>query len=469
MSISEFIGHFHPLLVHLPIGILLLALLLQWLSRKEKYSQLQAAVPITLLAGSVSALASCITGYLSSISDDYDKDLVSWHMWMGIGVALIALLLYAKEKNKSLQVNKPVLSVSLLILVGITGHLGGSLTHGSDYLTKPLKNLSVNDSASAAIKPIANVQEAVVYTDIIQPILQIKCYSCHGANKQKGKLRLDNPEAIMKGGEDGKVIVAGNVKETELIIRLLLGRDNDDHMPPKEKPQPSEKDISLLKWWVSTGASFTAKTKELQQPTELKPLLLSLQKPVIEKKELVAIPATPVDAADEKVIATLRKQNIVVIPVAQNSHYLSASFVTDSIINDADIEQLLLLKRQLVWLNLSNTNCIDTTLSKIASLTALTKLNLLHTKITDKGLPYLQTLTQLKHLNLVANDVTIQGIQSLNKLQGLASIYLYQTKIKTGEWVVLNKMFPLTDIDSGGYKVQTLYSDTTEVKYKPAP
>ena len=100
LGISEFIGHFHPLLVHLPIGILLMGLLLQWLSRKEKYRQLQAAVPVTLLAGSVSALASCITGYLLSINDDYDKDLVSWHMWMGIGVALVSLLLYAKEKNK---------------------------------------------------------------------------------------------------------------------------------------------------------------------------------------------------------------------------------------------------------------------------------------------------------------------------------------------------------------------------------
>ena len=49
----------------------------------------------------------------------------------------------------------------------ITGHLGGSLTHGSDYVTKPLKNIFSGDSdiAVSAIKPIPNVQEAAAYSD----------------------------------------------------------------------------------------------------------------------------------------------------------------------------------------------------------------------------------------------------------------------------------------------------------------
>ena len=51
LSVSELIGHLHPALVHLPIGILLIALLMQWLAGKEKYKTLKPAIPITLLWG----------------------------------------------------------------------------------------------------------------------------------------------------------------------------------------------------------------------------------------------------------------------------------------------------------------------------------------------------------------------------------------------------------------------------------
>ncbi|HQX86001.1 MAG TPA: hypothetical protein PKV23_10970, partial [Aestuariivirga sp.] len=105
-------------------------------------------------------------------------------------------------------------------------------------------------------KPIANVQQAVVYTDIVQPILQSKCYSCHGPAKQKGKLRLDEPPFIDKGGEEGKVLIAGNAGESEMIKRLLLPLDNKDHMPPKQKSQLTKAEIELLSWWVASGAPW---------------------------------------------------------------------------------------------------------------------------------------------------------------------------------------------------------------------
>ena len=145
LSFIKFLGHFHPLLVHLPIGILFIALILHWMSLKNKYASLRPAVPVVLLAGSAAAFASCITGYLLSISDDYDQTMVSWHMWMGIAVTLVSLILYAKEKNPLFAVNKKLLSIGLFLLVMITGHLGGSLTHGSDYLTKPFLQMLDQD------------------------------------------------------------------------------------------------------------------------------------------------------------------------------------------------------------------------------------------------------------------------------------------------------------------------------------
>jgi uncharacterized membrane protein len=168
----ELIGHFHPVIVHLPIGILIVALLLQWLSRKEKYAAVKQAIPIVLLWGSIAALVACITGYFLSESDDYDRSLVNWHMWMGIGVMLVSAILYTKEKNPAVEVPKKLLSLGLLGLLMITGHLGGSLTHGSDYLTKPLlKVLGDDTTATVTIKPVPNVQEAFAYNDVVKPIL----------------------------------------------------------------------------------------------------------------------------------------------------------------------------------------------------------------------------------------------------------------------------------------------------------
>ncbi len=245
LNISEFIGHLHPALVHLPIGILLIALLLILLSKKAKYNISYEVIKIVLLIGVFSALLSCITGYVLSTQDNYEKPLVIWHMWMGIGVAIVSMVLYMKLARKEFDLIYKVLAVVLLILIFITGHLGGSLTHGSDYLS-----FGFDDNDTVKIKPITNVQEVKAYDSVIQPIFQTKCYSCHSSKKQKGGLRLDKYDLILKGGKDGKIIEPGNPDKSDLINRLLLPDEDDKHMPPRDKPQPDDKQIALLHWWI---------------------------------------------------------------------------------------------------------------------------------------------------------------------------------------------------------------------------
>lgn len=463
----EFLGHFHPLLVHLPIGILLVALLLQWLSRKKKYEVFQEAVPVTLLVGAIAGLFSCITGYLLSISDDYNKNIASWHMWMGIATTLAAFVLYAKEKNNRFKVNKTLLSVSLLVLIALTGHLGGSLTHGSDYLSKPFKNIFSDDTAeSVIIKPIANVQEAQVYTDVIQPIFQTKCYSCHGPNKQKGKLRMDDSLRLMKGGKDGVVIEPGNADASELIKRMLLPDYDDDHMPPKEKPQPTKEQLALIHWWISNGAAFDKKVNQLPQDDKIKPILTALQNVSPEIKTTSDLPSSPVEPADANVIAQLKEKNILVLPVALNSNYVTVSFINDTTIDNNDLQLITKLSKQLVSLKLSGTNIDDEGLKLVAQCNNLIKLFLDGTHVTDNGLKHLTALANLHYLNLVDTKVSAQGIRQLKTLPKLASVYLYKTLVTKQDWDGLQQAFPKTRLDSGGYIVPTLVTDTTTVKVK---
>jgi len=87
-----------------------------------------------------------------------------------------------------------------------------------------------------------------------------------------------------------------------------------------------------------------------------------------------------------------------------------------------------------------------------------------HTKITDKGLAHLNALQNLRYLNLVGTAVTAEGVLQLKGLKNLRSIYLYQAAVKKTDWPTLKKAFPKTSIDSGGYTVPFLPTDTMEVK-----
>src|SRR6188472_1343128 len=91
---TDLIGRFHPVLVHLPIGILLLAALFQLLALKPKYASLHPATGIALFWGMISAILSCISGYLLSQSGDYDDELLDTHTWFAIATASISLIAY---------------------------------------------------------------------------------------------------------------------------------------------------------------------------------------------------------------------------------------------------------------------------------------------------------------------------------------------------------------------------------------
>src|SRR5258708_7247624 len=214
LSIAAFIGRLHPVLVHLPIGILLTGLLLEALSRYPKYALPTAAVKVILCAGMLSALFSCLTGYLLSIDGDYYPSLVNTHLCMGISVfALAGLLLVKSLKQEKGRFYTAAMSGLTMVIV-VTGNLGGSLTHGRDYLTASFKGPK---AVIAARRPIPDIREAVVYADIIQPMLQVHCYSCHGPDRQNGGLRLDDSASIMKGGNDGLVLQSSGQVESESI------------------------------------------------------------------------------------------------------------------------------------------------------------------------------------------------------------------------------------------------------------
>ena len=461
----EFIGRFHPVLVHLPIGILLIACVFLLLSRSPRFANLYPSVSLMLFLGMLAAIASCITGYFLSGSGDYEGKLVNNHQWMGIGVAGLSLLLYIVNYSTKFDSRvSAMMALLLILLTAITGHLGGSLTHGSDFLTAPLEGQP--GKKGAAIPPIPNIQEAFVYRDAIQPLLKNRCYSCHSSEKQKGKLRLDLEEYILKGGEGRNTVIKGKADQSELIMRILLPESDEDHMPPKEKTQLSQNEIALLHWWINNGAEFNKRVKDIQQPDHVKPVLASLEKGTTgdAENEVADVPEKNVKAAGETHIRRLRNAGVMIVPVSQNSNYLTANFINALSLADTVMDALSSVKNQLIWLKLEHGSVNDAKLKAIKGCRNLTRLSLNNTRITDQGLENLSNMDELQSLSLVGTEISAKGIARLSKLKNLKHLYLYKTGVQRQDWKKLRTLFPKVDIDFGNYTVPTLPKDTIEVK-----
>jgi uncharacterized membrane protein len=447
-QLSQIIGHFHPLIVHLPIGILLLALVFEFLSRREKFAGLKTAVPLSFLLGAVSAAGACLTGYLLSQNGEYEGETLEQHQWLGIGTMVVSFLFYGlKKRDNPSLIN--ILSVILLGGITATGHLGGSLTHGSDYLVKAFYPPSVKMASKASTTSFS--PETVVFKDVIQPILKEKCESCHGANKQKGKLRLDQADFIFKGGETGQVLLVGKPDESEMIKRLLLPLDHKDHMPPKEKSQIAPHELALLQWWITNGADIHKTVKNL-------PAMQHAQN-VNVKPNINYIPDVKIEKPNTEAISALKKLNAVIIPIDPNLNFLSVS--TYNVKDFFTLKtHLQTLSKNIIWLKLSGTNVSDTTISIVSQLPNLTKLHIDNTSISDAGLKQISTLPQLVYLNLVGTKVTQNGVLSLKNMPQLKQLFLHKTGLKKEESANIQAQLPNIQLDFGDYKLAFIPSDT---------
>lgn len=459
LGILDLGGRMHPVLVHLPIGILLLVCLYYIFSGTEKRRSQYSFINVALLCGMLTAIAACISGLLLANNGDYEAAAVSNHQWMGIIVAVAAAICYLMHRKQTayLKVSMTVLAIAITL----AGHLGGSITHGEDYLTVPFSNAN----AQSPFKPLPNVQQAFVYNDIIKPILSAKCYSCHGSSKQKGKLRLDEPGFILKGGKEGAAIKWNHADESRMIERILLPQSHEDHMPPKEKPQLTRQETALLQWWVNSGAGFDKKVNQSRVSEKIKPVLLALQTGAIKTEaEVAIIPTKEVAKADEKAMEALKQKGIMVIPVAVNTNYLSVNFVGADKVTPEELKLLEPLKEQVIWLKAGYENLKDEDMKLVAKLPQLRRLHIEGNPVTDAGLAHLKALTQLQYINLSDTKVSAKGLAQLAGLKMLHSMYLYNIENAVFDLASLKKIWPKASIDTGGYKVPTLPTDTALVK-----
>lgn len=282
--------------------------------------------------------------------------------------------------------------------------------------------------------------KAIVYRDVVAPILAEKCYSCHGEEKGKGKLRMHTFADLKKGGSEGEVnLVAGKSADSLMIQRILLSTDDDEHMPPTDEPQVTKEELALLKWWIDNGASETETVATAKKNPEVEGLLaVALTKvpvkPVEMVKKVEKPKAKPLTEEQKKKVAEITTKlsalNATLMPLAQDTEQLRLSVINAA--NQFGDKELALLEPiadQILWLDLARSQVTDAGLDTIAKMVHLGRLHLENTKVTDAGLVKLGALRELEYLNLYGTKVTDAGIGKLEGAKGLKKLFVWQTGV----------------------------------------
>ena len=419
-ELLKYLGKFHPLVLHLPIGSLLMTFLLTLFSRFQK-AGLENAIRIGVDFSFAGAMMAALMGYLLSLDEAYDFDSLKFHFWAGIITLILSFSLCVLHRMKGKE--NIFFGSYLLTLVALTvaGHKGGQITHGEDYLS----------TSELFEKPKLIVKKDSIdyYKEVIHVIFEDKCISCHNANKSKSKLRLDRYDLILNGGERGSMFDIQNPNQGLLVQYISLPKEDKLHMPPKNKSQLSEKEKWLLNHWATSGAFLKEGKISLVKNEDLKSNIMSFLGTYEQVK-----------AAGRDDLSKLLASGFRVKPNAINDNLLRIKYMKPRLSGD-HLKTLLKVKNQLIELDLSNTNFDDKMAFVLKEFPRLEVLRLDKTQISDDALNHLEN-SKLNVLNLCNTRVSHQGLQNLLKVNPPKTIYAWRTAIERDQQNQLASIAP---------------------------
>jgi uncharacterized membrane protein len=407
----QFLGRFHPLLVHLPIGLIVLLPLLEFAGTRRQ--SLREAAGFVLQISLATCVLAIIFGLLLAYGSGEIGTTVTRHMRGGIVLAIELLLCLAVRR--SWLTAQPRLYFTLLTAVLITlawtAHHGGSLTHGSDYLTRYMPLTLKRFVAPSAVSSHPNSFFARhVYT-----VLDTKCVTCHGTTKEQGGLRLDSYESLMAGGKDGIVIAPRN-PDGSLLLKKVTLPPNDPHFMPAEGRAPLTPDeIVRIRAWVLQGASPDA--------TSIPGIFIA------EDQDEAPPPVGDYSALMGEIRRMQQSQGAKLVPVSANPSdgLILRTIDVASNFDDAQLAQFQRFAPFIVEAELGRTAVTDAGIETVRQFTNLRALHLEGTAVTGRTLAELSSLSQLSYLNLSGTKVTSDALSPLKSMPNLRHLFLFNT------------------------------------------
>jgi uncharacterized membrane protein len=442
-----FLGRFHVLALHLPIGIIVVAVVLDFAARRRRFGGLAPAAPFLWGAAALSAVLTVVLGYMHFAEGGFAGPSGDAHRVLGTSTALVTLLAWwLATRRDAAAWPRLVVGVLALGLVTVTGHYGGNLTHGPSFLIqyapRPLRTLLGLEPGRA--RP-ASLAQADPYLDVVQPLLARRCGTCHGGDKREGSFSIATYESTLAGGDTGLAVSPGDLPGSELYYRITLPADDEKHMPAEGKTPPTSDQIAILRWWIEKGAPHGTTIGELAVEPAVESLLaaeLGLN-PVAESPGSSGAATEPV-SADAELVTTLASAGFLVRQVSQSDPRLAVAVGAPGMeLGAAQRSALALAATEIVDLNLQNANVDDAMTAALAVLTQLVNLRLSGASLTDRGVASLAGLSRLEHLNLYANPgVTDASIDALGRLAALRRVDVWQTGISEAGIARLRKLRP---------------------------
>jgi uncharacterized membrane protein len=423
-------GRLHPLLLHLPIGLLLVTVIVIFTRRYFEGTSLNDLLSFLLHFTALTASFTTLMGLLLSLEGTFAADQLRAHKWTGVSLSFLCWFLLSVEDN--IRVLRPLGAVGVILLI-FTGHFGATLTHGEDFVLGPLESPE---------ERIAHVitDSTTLFAATIGPILESKCFGCHNEKKAKGKLVLSSFESMMKGGKNGALWKPEDAAHSLIVKRLSLPLESKEHMPPKDKAQLTVDEVEFISLWIDAGADTRKKLNEVAEADTLKKLASF----IIPRYQLPAGNQTlyTFEFAPPEKIQRLSTPNRTVFQIARNEPAVQADFYLRATYQKKYLEELTEIKQQLISLNLSNMPVEDVDLKVIANFGNLEVLNLNNTKVKGDGLKDLASLQNLRSLSLSGTDISGNTLKQLAACRNLKEVFIWNTAVTGGDVESLSKSFP---------------------------
>ena len=408
----QFLGRFHPLLVHLPIGLIVLLPLLEFAGTRRQ--SLREAAGFVLQIALATCVLSITFGLLLAYGSGEIGTTVTRHMRGGIVLAIELLLCLAVRRSYIAGEQSRsyfILLTAVLITLAWTAHQGGSLTHGSDYLTRYMPLRLKRLIAPSAVSSHPNS----FFARHIYPVLDTKCVACHGTNKEQGGLRLDSYESLMTGGKDGIVIVPRH-PDGSLLLKKVTLPPNDPHFMPAEGRTPlTPEEIARIHAWVLQGASPDA----ISVPGIF----------IAQDHEDAPPPVGDYSALMGEIRQIQESQGAKLVPVSANPSDGLILRTTDvaGTFDDAQLAKFQGFAPFIVEAELGRTAVTDAAVETLSQFKNLRALHLEGTAVSGRSLARLSSLSQLTYLNLSGTRVTSDAVAPLKSKPNLRHLYLFNS------------------------------------------
>lgn len=424
-NLVAWLGHWHPVMLHFPIVLLGIAIFLSFTGKNVPKLLLTVAVVTTLI--------TAISGFFLGKAAGTKGDLLFWHQWLGGGVTIGSVIWYWLDSaNLGSKIYTKALQVILAGLIGFTGHYGGMVTHGEDFLALP------TDKRDAELP-----EDPLIYHDVVARILDESCVKCHNPNKRKGELLMTNISQLLKGGETGPSIIPGNYEESELVQRLHLPDSHDEHMPPEGEKNLTDSEIQIIERWIALNASDTLLLSHLDNSEPLLTLVEEMQKPDLAEKwaQLPVIEDTTITAFSSDYVTIKR--------IANNANALAVNMYNPPQYTSDLITNLKPIAANIIQMDLSGLPIGKLELGLISGCENLEWLELDRTPITDVETDTLKVLSKLRTLKIYDTAIADKTLSILKNMESLEQIYLWKTQVTEGALDDLIKAKPAIRVNKG--------------------